>query len=122
MSTPNPKDPKKPTAGASPAVKKPDAAKPAGQPTVKAAPKPAPAKADAAAKPAASAKPTAEKAAPKKKEKTWSTEGGSRKIGQIMVDLGFIDEGQLWDILEEARTNGVRVGQVALGRGLVNDD
>jgi len=118
MSTPNPKDPKKPAAGIAPAVKKPDGAKLSAQSGVKSAPKPAP-----AAKPAAAAKPSDKPAAaPKKKEKTWSAEGGSRKIGQIMVDLGFIDEGQLWDILEEARTNGVRVGQVALGRGLVNDD
>jgi type IV pilus assembly protein PilB len=120
MSTPNPKDPKKPAASASPAVKKPSAPAPAA---VKSAPKPAPAKPDAGSKPAKTAdKPAVEKTSPKKKEKSWSAEGGSRKIGQIMVDLGFIDEGQLWDILEEARTNGVRVGQVALGRGLINDD
>ncbi len=124
MSTPNPKDPKKPAAASTPAVKKPDGAKPAAQSTTKTAPKSAPApKSDAGTKPGAAAK-SVEKPAPaaKKKEKSWSAEGGSRKIGQIMVDLGFIYEGQLWDILEEARTNGVRVGQVALGRGLVNED
>src|SRR5437868_6996214 len=47
---------------------------------------------------------------------------GTRKIGQILVDLGFIDESQLWDLLEEARTNGLRVGHVAVTRGLVTEE
>jgi type IV pilus assembly protein PilB len=129
MSTPNPKDQKKPATGTPPTAKKPDGAKPPAPSAGKPAPKPAPPKTDGAKPAAAAAKPPADKpagekkaAAPKKKEKAWTSEGGSRKIGQIMVDLGFIDEGQLWDILEEARTNGVRVGQVALGRGLINED
>jgi type IV pilus assembly protein PilB len=85
--------------------------------------KPAAPKAGDGAKPPA--KPTPPKSGEKKparKDKTWTAESGSRKIGQIMVDLGFIDESQLWDILEEARTNGVRVGQTALSRGLVTED
>src|SRR5690242_18404296 len=107
MSTPNSKDPKKPGLP----VKKPDGvAKPGAKPGV-----PAP-KAQSPGKPPAKppAKPTA------KGDRDW--DGGKRKIGQIMVDLGFIDESQLWDILEEARTNAVRVGQVALNRGLINDE
>ena len=48
--------------------------------------------------------------------------GGSKKIGQVMVDLGFIDEDQLWDILQEARESGQLFGQVAVARGLITDD
>src|SRR6267142_1692475 len=111
MSTPNSKDPnpKKPTPPATPpAAKKPvDGAKPA-------APKP-PAKPNAVGgKPQPGAKPAAKgdkKPIKREREKSWTAESGGRKIGQVMVDLGFIDESQLWDILEEARTNGVRVGQ-----------
>jgi type IV pilus assembly protein PilB len=111
MSTPNPKDPKKP--GQPPAKKSDGVTKPGAQgakPGVKPLVKPQ------AGKPPAKppAKPTA--------RETPDFEGGKRKLGQIMVDLGFIDESQLWDILEEARTNAMRVGQVALGRGLVTDE
>ncbi|MFL5339297.1 MAG: ATPase, T2SS/T4P/T4SS family [Gemmataceae bacterium] len=115
-----PKKPTSPAAGTPPAAKKPadGAAKPAGpKPAAKPGEKPAaPQQKKPAAKPA-DKKPTA-----KPRDKSWSAEGGSRKIGQILVDLGFLDEGQLWDILEEARNNGVRVGQVAVSRGLINDD
>ena len=124
MTPQNPKDPN---------VKKPAAAPQAGaKPPVKPAAKPGEAKAPAkpAAPKAAEPKPAEKKPADKKpaekkpaaREKSWSSEGGSRKIGQILVDLGFLDEGQLWDILEEARTNSMRVGQVALTRGLITDD
>ncbi len=47
---------------------------------------------------------------------------GKRKIGQVLVDLGFIDEDQLWDILDEAKATGKTVGQVAVGRGLITED
>jgi len=122
MSTPNPKDPKKPTPGQPPA-KKPDGAKPpvAGKPPVKPLAKP-----PVTGKPPVAGKPPAKPQAagkPPKKEQSWSSgDGGKRKLGQIMVDLGFLDESQLWDLLEEARTNGIRIGQAALNRGLVNDD
>ncbi len=113
--TPNnndPNQPKKPAQPGTPPAKKPGVPKPAAP---KAGEKPA------GQKPAP--KPADKKPAPKKeKERSWSGEGGSRKIGQILVDLGFLDESQLWDILEEARNNSVRVGQVALSRGLINDD
>jgi type IV pilus assembly protein PilB len=48
--------------------------------------------------------------------------GGSRKLGQVLVDLGHIDEDQLFDLLQEAREHGQQLGQVVLGRGLVTDD
>jgi type IV pilus assembly protein PilB len=48
--------------------------------------------------------------------------GGTRKIGQVFIDLGFIDEDQIWEILEEAKNAGQPTGQVALARGLINED
>jgi type IV pilus assembly protein PilB len=74
----------------------------------------------AAGKSAASTKAPAK---PASRERDWSEGGGGRrKIGQILVDLGFIDDSQLWDILEESRTQGIRVGQVALNRGLITEE
>src|SRR5262245_17435949 len=112
--TPPPKDPTPP--------KKPAATPPV--PGKAPPPKPGAKPAEGAAKPAGkpAPKPAAKPAAKKPKDKAWSNDGGSRKIGQVLVDLGFIDEGQLWDLLEEARTNSIRVGQAALERGLINDD
>jgi len=43
-----------------------------------------------------------------------------RKLGQILVDLGYINDDQLWDILEEQKQSaGTVIGQVAVRMGLV---
>jgi type IV pilus assembly protein PilB len=43
-----------------------------------------------------------------------------RKLGQILVDLGYINDDQLWDILEEQKQSpGTVIGQVAVRLGLV---
>jgi type IV pilus assembly protein PilB len=47
---------------------------------------------------------------------------GGRRIGQVLIDLGFIDEDQLWDILEEAKNSGQLTGQTAVARGLITED
>src|SRR5262249_11035442 len=47
---------------------------------------------------------------------------GGRRIGQVLVDLGFIDEDQLWEILDEAKNTGQLTGQTAVGRGLITED
>ncbi|NLE39490.1 MAG: Flp pilus assembly complex ATPase component TadA, partial [Pirellulaceae bacterium] len=45
-----------------------------------------------------------------------------RKIGQIMVDLGFIDEDQLEMLLDEQRQRPDELfGQIAISLGLIND-
>jgi type IV pilus assembly protein PilB len=49
-------------------------------------------------------------------------DGGRKKLGQVLIDLGYIDEDQLWDLLQEARDNGQMIGQVVLGRGLVTEE
>lgn len=43
-----------------------------------------------------------------------------RKLGQILVDLGYINDDQLWDILEEQKQSpGQVIGQVAVRMGFV---
>ena len=45
-----------------------------------------------------------------------------RKLGQILVDLGYLTEDQLWDVLEEQKQSpGEIIGQVAARMGLVTD-
>jgi type IV pilus assembly protein PilB len=81
------------------------------------------------------AKPTAGKpaapgqkpAAPKpaivpKKPAAAAKSSGKRKLGQILVDLGFIDEDHLWEILDEAKNTAQPIGQTAVGRGLINEE
>jgi type IV pilus assembly protein PilB len=127
MATPN--DPKKPQPG-KPADGKAAEGKPAesSKPADGAKP-PAMGKLEKpAAKPAAGkpeAKPGGDK--PKKPAepvpaKTASARIGGRKLGQVLIDLGFIDDDQLWEILDEAKSTNAPVGQVALGRGLVTED
>ncbi len=72
------------------------------------------------AKPAASAAAKTDKVPPKKSGD--KTTGGRRKLGQILVDLGYLDEDQLWDLLNEARTTQQPIGQVALARGLITEE
>ncbi|MEW4489075.1 ATPase, T2SS/T4P/T4SS family [Thalassoglobus sp. JC818] len=46
-----------------------------------------------------------------------------RKLGQILVDLGYLNEDQLWDVLEEQKQSpGEVIGQVAKRMGLVTED
>jgi type IV pilus assembly protein PilB len=79
--------------------------------------------------PAGKAPPAATKPAPAKKPATPAAKkekerdsGGRRRIGQVLVDLGFIDEDQLWSILDEAKTNLKPTGQVAVSRGLITEE
>ncbi len=45
-----------------------------------------------------------------------------RKLGQILVDLGYLTEDQLWDVLEEQKQSpGEVIGQVAVRMGLVTE-
>jgi type IV pilus assembly protein PilB len=120
---------------AKPAAGKPADGKPAAKPTdIKAADgKGAGAKSadpKAGAKPAA--KPAAGKGAPapkggkpapgKKPAIDKDDRGGSRRLGQVFVDLGFIDEEQLWEVIEDAKTTGQMIGTAAVSRGLITDE
>ena len=45
-----------------------------------------------------------------------------RKLGQILVDLGYLSDDQLWDVLEEQKQSaGEVIGRVAVRLGLVTD-
>ncbi|MCC7418715.1 MAG: Flp pilus assembly complex ATPase component TadA [Planctomycetaceae bacterium] len=45
-----------------------------------------------------------------------------RRLGQILVDLGYLNEDQLWDVLEEQKQSpGEVIGQVAVRMGLVTE-
>ncbi len=107
----------------------------AGKPGVPPAPaKPgipaAPAKAGAPpAKPdgAAPKKPSDKPAVPASKHKPAPVRAGStsrttgRRLGQVLIDLGYIDDAQLWEILDEAKNMALPIGQVALTKGLVTE-
>jgi type IV pilus assembly protein PilB len=101
--------------GAKPPVKPADGKPVAGKP-VPAKPTPAKPAPRPAAKPA--------KPAPAEhKAKAWvGADGGNRKFGQVLVDLGYIDQEQLWDLLEQARTADQSLARVVLDRGLVTED
>jgi type IV pilus assembly protein PilB len=47
---------------------------------------------------------------------------GGRNIGQVLIELGFINEDELWEVLDEAKITGNLTGQVALLRGLITED
>ena len=44
-----------------------------------------------------------------------------RRLGQVLIDLGYIDDDKLWEILDEAKTNGLPIGQVAFSKGLITE-
>lgn len=88
-----------------------------GTPPTKA---PVPAAKAPAGKPAP-AKPAAKPGAPAKKQ-TLGTSGGRKKLGQILIDLGLLEEDQLWEVLNEARESAQLLGQAALARGLVTEE
>ncbi|MBM4068859.1 MAG: pilus assembly protein PilB [Planctomycetes bacterium] len=80
-----------------------------------------PAKPGASKPPAKPAKSDAPPAAPQS-AKVASSKSGSRKFGQVLVDLGFIDEDRLWEILDKAKNANAPVGQAALNRGLITEE
>lgn len=46
-----------------------------------------------------------------------------RKLGQILVDLGHLNDDQLWDVLEEQKQSpGEIIGQVAVRMGLISQE
>src|SRR5438552_271382 len=131
MATKDPIPEKKPVPKTNGDAKKP-LAKPAAQPAKpaaqagdgkKPAPKPVAPKAGqppAGDKKEAGPKKPAPKAAPVRQAQ--AAHGGNRKIGQVLIDLGFLDDDQLWDIIEEAKNTNQLTGQVAVSRGLITEE
>src|SRR5262249_22215025 len=71
------------------------------------------------AKKRSAAKKPAPPAAPVRHSQASRT---GRRLGQVLIDLGFIVDDQLWDILDEAKSSAQLTGQVAVARGLINED
>ncbi|GBE14897.1 type II secretion system protein E [bacterium BMS3Abin14] len=46
---------------------------------------------------------------------------GRKRIGEVLVDAGFVSQEQLTDALSESVRNGVRVGKVLVDRGLISE-
>lgn len=127
MANPTPTPPQKPTGN-------PPASGPAGQkPAATPGPKPAAAGAKppvtGAAKPAAAAgqKPAgqAPKPVPIKKpaaKKFTHVDATTRQLGQKLVDLGYMDDGQLEALYEEMRTSDSKLADLALQNRYVTDD
>ena len=47
----------------------------------------------------------------------------ARRLGTILVDLGYLDEDDLWKVLEEQkRSANELIGKVAVRLGLVTED
>lgn len=60
---------------------------------------------------------------PESKPKSWT--GGdatNRKFGQVLVDLGYLDEAQLDELLFDARSTDSGLEQLVLDRGLVSTE
>jgi len=110
MAAPTPPNPNNPNPPKKPAA--PGATPPTGK-LVSAGPT-----RPAAAKPAA-AKP---KAAPPQKVAKKQVSAGARKLGQVLVDLGFVDEIQLEQLFEDSRAKDIPLEQAATESGLVNED
>jgi type IV pilus assembly protein PilB len=125
----------KPAAPLKPAAQQPSSgqAKPVAQQAGSAPAKPAappPAKAGAtppaagkAPPPRPSGKPavSAAKHKPTPTRPGQSTRTTGRRLGQVLVDLGYIDEVQLEEVLTESQNAGTLIGQAAIARGLITE-
>ncbi len=82
------------------------------KPTVPAAPRP----------PVPAAQKPAPKPAPKTRPKHTHVDTSTRQLAQKLVDLGYVDDAQLDSIYEEMRTSELKLGEICVTRGLVNED
>jgi type IV pilus assembly protein PilB len=77
----------------------------------------------AAARPATpGARPAAKPAAKPPEKKKAAPMDGTRKLAQTFVDLGFIDDAQMEQLLEDVRTKDQTIERVAIDSGLVSED
>ncbi len=107
---------------------KPGAAPPAKPTAAPGAAKPAtPSAAGKPGVPPAAKKPGDKPAIPANKHKPAPVRAGSanrttgRRLGQVLIDLGYLDEDKLWEILDEAKSMGLPIGQVAVTKGLITE-
>ncbi len=52
---------------------------------------------------AGNGKPAAKPTKEKRSSGKGASVGGKRRFGHVLVDLGFLDDDQLWEVLEEAK-------------------
>ncbi len=116
--TPGVKPPAAPAAGA-PRPQAPVAggAKPPGTPPQR----PAAGAAPGGLKPPAAPAPKPSPPKPQKKSLTH-VDSNTKQLGQKLVDLGFLDDAQLDSMYEEMRTSDSKLTELAMERGLVNED
>ncbi len=117
MATPTPPTPNNPNPPKKPAVPGQTPAKPGGTPPTGKLVSAGPTK--PAGKPAA---PKPQIAKPVAKVAKLQVGSGTRKLGQILVDLGFIDDTQMEQLFEATLAKDQTLEQAALASGLVNDD
>jgi type IV pilus assembly protein PilB len=67
------------------------------------------------------ATPPVKKAAPAK-NKFSHVDSNTRQLGQKLVDLGHLDDAQLESVYEELRTSEMKLAELVVQRGLVNED
>ncbi|MDW8242557.1 MAG: ATPase, T2SS/T4P/T4SS family [Thermogemmata sp.] len=135
MPAPTPADDKTPVkkpaaAGSNPGA----AARPATTPvssgaTAKSPPRPAaapatarPASAATAPRPATARPAPAARPAAARANRFAHIDSATRQLGQKLLDLGFLDDAQLESLYEEMRTTERRLGELALERGLINEE
>ena len=71
--------------------------------------------------PSAAAPTTATKPAPAAKA-AGRAKGAHRKLGQVLLDMGLINEEQLWQLVENHRQAGERIGKCAVNLQLIDED
>ncbi len=118
MANPPANDPNVPKKPAAPAA----ASRPANGPSRPAGTAPPRPAAAAAARPAATTRPAAAPARPAARPRFSHIDGPTRQLGQKLVDLGFLDDAQLESLYEEMRTTDRRLGELAIERGLINEE
>jgi len=115
------KPPAAPSQPARPAAQPPAVAKPAAAPPKAPAPT-APGRPTAPPAKIGAAKPGAPPAKKSSGGKTSPLLTGKNKLGQVLVDLGYIEEEQLDVLLKESQQVGRPVGELALSRGMITEE
>ena len=75
----------------------------------------------AGTKPPAPKSPPAPAPKPQRPKHTH-VDTSTRQLAQKLVDLGYVDDVQLESIYEEMRTSELKLGEICITRGLVNED
>lgn len=61
-------------------------------------------------------------AEPKTRHRPAPGSSGRKKIGQVLIDLGFLNEEQLWQVLEHHKQSGEPTGRAAVNLQIITED